>query len=281
MRIGSVAVNHVRLVFAMCLLPFLHLAVIGSLVPSVGLRDLLLLVASGLVGMVLGDAAGFRALVLIGAARTTLVVTLTPAIAGILAYAFLGERIGVLSLVGMAVTLVGLMVGVAGRWVKQRKVLTDTLPARTLAIGLLCAVGGAAGQAIGQVLAKPALAAVDPLSATLVRVASATVLLWAFTAIVSAGRRARPAWWEGWRDRKALGLILLGTVAGPTCGVWLSQIATKHAPVGVAATLMALVPLFVLAEDAVLLKRRPQSHELLGALIAIAGVVLLVMGSVS
>ena len=44
---------------------------------------------------------------------------------------------------------------------------------------------------------------------------------------------------------------------------------------------MALVPLFVLAEDAVILKRRPQPHELLGALIAIAGVVLLVMGSVS
>jgi drug/metabolite transporter (DMT)-like permease len=110
-------------------------------------------------------------------------------------------------------------------------------------------------------------------------VASATLLLWAFTAGVASGRRERPAWWGGWRDRRALGLIALGTVTGPICGVWLSQVATKHAPVGVAATLMALVPLFVLAEDAVIRRRRPHARELLGSTIAIAGVVLLMMGS--
>ena len=281
MRVGSVAVNHIRLVFAFVLLPLLHWTVLGTPFPRLELRDLALLVASGLVGLVLGDAAGFRALVLIGAARTTLVVTLTPAIAALLALSFLGERLRALAVAGMAVTLCGLLVGVVGRWLELRRRGAEGVPTRTLVLGLLCALGGAAGQAAGQVLAKPALAHADPLSATLVRVCSAALMLWAFTGVATAARRERPRWWEGWKDRKALGLILLGTFTGPTCGVWLSQVATKHAPIGVAATLMALVPLFVLAEDAIILRRRPRPHELLGATIAIAGVVLLVRGSVA
>lgn len=288
LRVGSVAVNHIRLLFAMAMLPIVHWIAFGHLIPVLSPRDLGLLVASGLVGIVLGDAAGFRALVLIGAARTTIVVTLTPAIAAILAFAFLDERLGLLAVLGMTVTLAGLLVGVSGR---ARRVEAgaggglpapaSSLPRRTLALGLLCALGGAVGQALGQVLAKPALEAVDPLSAALVRVASGTLILWGFTAGLSGVRRAMPRWWGAWKNRGALGLILLGTIAGPTLGVWLSQVATKHAPVGVAATLMALVPLFVLAQDAFVLKRRPSVNELMGAVLAIAGVVLLMRGSMS
>ena len=283
-RVGSVAVNHIRLLFAMMLLPLMHRVVLGSFVPeAMATRDAWLLAASGVIGIALGDAAGFRALVMIGPARTTLVVTLTPAIAATLAAAFLGEVLRPFAIVGMAVTITGLLVGVIGRWRAEQRVarasgtaIPGTLAPRVLAIGLLAAVGGAVGQAMGQVLAKPALANVDPLSATLVRVASGAALIWGFTLVMCVVRRAPPRWRGAFRDRQAMGLTLLGTLAGPTCGVWLSQVATKHAEVGVAATLMALVPLFVLLEDALIRRRRPLGHELLGALIAITGVVLLV-----
>ncbi len=280
-RVGSVAVNHIRLILALLLLPLMHRVVIGTFLPrDAGSTALLLLVASGFIGLTLGDAAGFRALVMIGPARTTLVVTLTPAIAAILAAAFLGERLRPLALVGMAVTIAGLLVGVIGRFREESRMGAgagaSVVGPRVLVVGLLFAVGGAVGQAMGQVLAKPALATVDPLSATLVRVAAGAALLWGFTLVQCAVRRAPPRWMGAWRDGKAMGLTALGTLTGPICGVWLSQVATKHAEVGVAATLMALVPLFVLAEDALIRRRRPAGHELLGALIAILGVVLLV-----
>lgn len=278
-RIGSVAVNHVRLTFAMALLPIIHRIVLGTFVPhGISRGDVALLLVSGLVGIVLGDASGFRALVLIGAARTTLVVTLTPAFAAMLARTFLDERMSRAALLGMGVTLCGLIVGVAARFRRERGT-ADALPPRLLALGLVLALGGAIGQAGGQVLSKPALASVDPLSATFVRVAGAVVTFWAGTAVASLVRRGPPKWWGAWRDGQALRLTFLGTIAGPIGGIWLSQVATKHADVGVSATLMALVPLFVMAEDALFFGRRPSMPELAGAAIAVSGVVLLATGS--
>jgi drug/metabolite transporter (DMT)-like permease len=280
MRIGSVAVNHVRLAFAIVIVPLLHLAVLGTLVPHAGARDATLLVFSALFGITLGDASGFRALVLIGASRTTLVQTLSPAVAALLAAAFLGERIGPWAWVGIVVTIAGLLVSVAGRLLQQRRRLHDDGPdARTLAVGLLFALGGAVGQASGQVLAKPALAHVDPLGATLIRVVSGALMLWLFTGVTCLVRRERPRWWGAWSDRRGLGLTLGGTMLGPACGVWLSQVATKHAPVGIAATLMALVPLFVLLQRSIAQRRHPEPHELLGAVVAVAGVAILVGSS--
>lgn len=275
-RIGSLAVNHVRLVIASAILPLIHLALLGALAPrGIAGRDVLLLIASGIVGLTLGDAAGFSALARIGAARTTLVVTLTPAIAAVLAWCFLGEELPARAVLGMGITLAGLLLAVSGRHAHDRASPDGALDRRALAVGLLLALIGAAGQAGGQVLARPALAHVEPLSATLIRVWSGAGLTWLITLVVVIARRRGPQWWARLGDRRALLLTLAGALTGPVFGVWLSQIATKHAPVGVAATLMALVPAWVLIAEAVTGIRRPHVREMLGVGVALAGVVVL------
>jgi drug/metabolite transporter (DMT)-like permease len=276
-RIGSIAVNHVRLVIAAVLLPLVHLAVLGMLVPhGLAMRDALLLVASGVVGLGLGDAAAFSALARIGAARTTVVITLTPAMAALLARGFLGEQLASRAVLGMGITLAGLLLAVAGRYAHERDRAHDRPEPRVLAMGLFLALLGCIGQAGGQVLARPALANVDPLSATLVRIWSGASMVWLVTLVVMIARRRRPRWWTGaLSDRRALWYTFAGTLTGPVFGVWLSQIATKHAPVGVAATLMALVPAWVLIAEAVLGIRRPGWREIAGVAVALAGVVVL------
>lgn len=176
----------------------------------------------------------------------------------------------------MATTVAGVGVAVSGRAPggPASGVATD---AREVWLGLGLAGLGALGQAGGVVLAKPALLDVPALSGTWVRMLAAALALWLVSLGASGLRRARPRWWDGaFADRRGLLLTLAGTVAGPATGVWLSLVATKHAAVGVAATLMSITPVFVMLVDWLVDGRRPRGRELAGTAVAVAGVALLV-----
>lgn len=277
LRIGSVAVNHLRLAGGVVLLAVLHLALQGELVPAMGGVVLALFVASGIVGLVLGDAALFRAFILVGPMVATLVMTLSPGIATLEAWIFLDEVLPARAITGIIVTVCGVALTA---WARSRGGASGTgrasgVSAWTLGLALACL--GALGQASGVVLARPALQETSALSGTLVRMAAGAGSIWAFTLGVAAVRRAPPRWIAKARaDRRALWLTLAGTLTGPVAGVWLSLVATKNAPVGVAATLMSLTPLFVMGLDALLFGRRPIGAEIVGGLVAIGGVALLV-----
>jgi drug/metabolite transporter (DMT)-like permease len=277
LRIGSVAVNHLRLVAGVLLLTLMHAVLIGGW-PAAGMsrEALFLFVLSGVVGLTLGDAALFRAWVLIGPARGTLVMTTAPAWAAFMAAAFLGERLPPIGWTGIAVTLAGVVLAVTGRET-GRSAGGVAATQRQVWLGLGLAGLGALGQAGGVVLAKPALADVPALSGTWVRMLAAMLALWLVTGVRCSLRGSRPAWWDrALADRRGLLLTLAGTIAGPSIGVWLSLVATKHAEVGVAATLMSITPVFVMLSDWLAEGRRPRPRERAGTAVAIAGVALLV-----
>lgn len=282
LRIGSVAVNHLRLVAGLVILLGLHLVLVGTLLPhGMGRTDLLLLGLSGITGLIIGDAAYFRALVLIGPATATLMVTTAPAFATLEAWLFLDEKLSARALAGIAITVAGLFVAVRARMasdpLRREREGAPPVAGRTLLIGLALALGGTICQATGQVLARPVLLHADALSATLVRIITATSLLWLVLGARCAITRSRPAWWDAaLADRRALLLTMGGVLTGPSFGVWLSQVAIKHAEVGVSATLMSLVPLFVMLSDWALGRARPSGAQVLGSLIAVAGVAVLV-----
>ena len=66
-----------------------------------------------------------------------------------------------------------------------------------------------------------------------------------------------------------------GAVAGPFLGVWMSLVAADKAAVGVAQTLCSLTPVFILPFAVMIHKERVSPRAALGAVIAVAGVVLL------
>jgi drug/metabolite transporter (DMT)-like permease len=66
----------------------------------------------------------------------------------------------------------------------------------------------------------------------------------------------------------------LGAFFGPFLGVSFSLIAVKYTEAGIASTIMALVPVFIILPAVVLYKQKVTIPELLGAIISVTGVAL-------
>lgn len=267
---GSLSLNLVRLVLAFVFLGVYNFVRRGLLLPLDASAEAWgWLFVSGLVGFVLGDMCLFRAFLLIGPRVAMLIMSLAPPIAAVLGWTVLGERISVLGIVGMGVTLVGIAAVVLDR-------AGDTNAAGVgqkgdTGKGILLAFGGAAGQGVGLVLSKIGMKTYDPFAATQIRILAGIVgfsLL--FTFIGWWGRTAVAV-----RDRAALGFAALGAIAGPFVGVSLSLLSIQHTETGVAATIMAMTPVLVIPAVIVLHKEHVSLRAVLGALVAVGGVALL------
>lgn len=271
-RVGSLTVNRIRLITALILISLTHWVLMGTPYPHAAADRWLWLGVSGVVGLALGDAFLFQSYVWIGPRLGMLMMSLAPVIAALLAAAFLGEQLSTLHWLGVAITLSGIA------WVVlEGTPVSGPSPARrNYRRGILFGIGAASGQAIGLVLAKEGLHGDFPaLSGNLIRMSAAAVALWGVT--IATGR-ARPTLRRVMADRGALLPIFGGSVTGPFVGVWLSLVAIQLTQVGIASTLMALPPVFLLPIGAFFFKERIGPGAIGGTLIAIAGVALLFLG---
>jgi drug/metabolite transporter (DMT)-like permease len=65
--------------------------------------------------------------------------------------------------------------------------------------------------------------------------------------------------------------IAAGAFAGPFLGIWLSMIAIKYSYIGVASTLMALPPVFLLPLSYWFFKEKITLLSVIGTIIAVIG----------
>ncbi|MFP4653996.1 MAG: EamA family transporter, partial [Phormidium sp.] len=79
----------------------------GTVLPQIPGRSLLLLAASGGLGISLGDTAFFHALNRLGSRRTLLLQTLSPALTALIAAVVLAELLSPRSGIGMMLILLG------------------------------------------------------------------------------------------------------------------------------------------------------------------------------
>ncbi len=267
-RMGSVVLNRLRISVAALLLCTALLVLRGSPWPvwatpwQVGLLAL-----SGLVGFVFGDTYYFRSLVIIGPGRAALVTSTAPIFTALLAWPLLGEHPGPLILLGMALTLGGI-----GWVIWEREQPAKAHVEGSALVGVVAGVLAAVGQAGGYVLSKMALRSdLDPLSATVVRIVAAAVGIWLLAALQRDVRRTLGAL----RDGRASGFMVGGAFFGPFMGVTLSLTALKYIEAGVAASITAIYPVLTLLLSARFHGERLSLRTLAGALVAVAGVVVL------
>jgi len=72
-------------------------------------------------------------------------------------------------------------------------------------------------------------------------------------------------------DGTVMKAITVGTVFGPFIGVALSLYAVQHTETGIASSLMALTPIFIILPTAIMFKEKVTAQQVIGAVISIAG----------
>ncbi|MCX6320800.1 MAG: DMT family transporter [Bacteroidia bacterium] len=263
-KIGSVAVNILRLVIGFAFLSVFSLIRRGLILPvDASYENWVWLSLSGLVGFVFGDLFLFKSYTIIGSRFSMLIMTLVPPITALFSFIILGERLTLFHYLGMTLTFSGIAMAIFSRNGKGEKLSLKLAPK-----GILYAFGGAVGQALGLVLSKFGLKDYDPFAATQIRIIAGII---GYTMLVTILMR-----WgnvvKATRNKEGMLLTSLGAFFGPFLGVSFSLIAVKYTEAGIASTIMALVPVFIILPAVFLFKQKVTLPELLGAIVSVAGV---------
>jgi len=266
--VGSQVTNRMRLTFALVYLVVLNVILFREPLPfSAASSRWIWLSLSGVIGLALGDAFLFQALVSLGARLGTLLLSLAPIFGSLIAWIFFGEILTGWQIIGIVLALAGIA------WVVTSHEEPPDTPRGHTRRGVVFGVLAGLGQAIGLVFSKQGMSGeFSPFQANAIRMLAAVVFIWAWTAFEGQARATVAALRE---KPQAIRLIALGAVVGPLLGVSASLLAVQHAEVGVASTLMALTPVIILPISHFVFKEKIGWQAILGTVLAIAGVAVL------
>ncbi|MBR0532584.1 MAG: DMT family transporter [Bacteroidales bacterium] len=277
-RIGSMETNVIRLVLATLMLSALLWITVGRPYPVFANgKAWLWLGLSAAVGYVFGDYCLFNSYLVIGPRLGQLMMTIAPPMAAIAGWIMLGESMSWKSILAMAVTLCGIGMSILSRGEKHHFKLDIPLK------GIILGIGAGTGQGVGLVLSKigmehyalavpsdapAAMQAMLPFASTLIRAIIGAIGFFILLNISKGMASLKAAVKDpiGMRDATLL------TVFGPALGVSLSLMAVRYANAGIASTLMALVPVIIIAPDVLINKHKIKLKEIIGVLVSITGV---------
>jgi drug/metabolite transporter (DMT)-like permease len=258
---GSVTINAVRSAIAgMLLVGCVALWQGPGVLVAMSASTFVLLAVSIVAAIAIGDTVFFESTRAIGLGRAMTIATTYPIGAALLAAALFGERITVPVAAGTLLTLSGVGVIVSGR-------AGDRRPPR-LWFGVWTAVVASAAWAVSTVMMKPPLQEIEPLTAQAVRLPLASALLWLTPWTRGAGTALRTA------GRGPLVRIAALSVVTAASSV-LFVASLKYAGVAVGSVLSSTAPLFAIPLGVVFLGERVSVVTVLGAVLAVAGIVVL------
>ena len=279
-RLGSMMTNVFRLVWASFFLALILWVGVGHPYPVYADgKAWAWLAASALVGYVFGDWCLFNCYLSIGARFGQLFMTLAPPMAAMAGWAILGETLSWKSGLAMLVTLCGIALSILSR--EDGHHVRLTLPLK----GVLLGLGAGLGQGVGLVLSKvgigyyaaaippdapAAMSTLLPFASTLIRALVGSLGFLVLMALHGHIRQLETAS----HDRKGLAYTLILTLFGPVLGVSLSLMAVQYTSAGIASTLMALTPVFILIPYGFIYHQRIRLREILGVAISMTGVAL-------
>jgi drug/metabolite transporter (DMT)-like permease len=267
-QVGPLTVNVMRIPIAAGFLLVLNLIVNGAVLPDqYSFSQIVILAVSGFIGLVLGDSCYFKSLVILGPRISSLMAAASPVFAVIVSWIFLNQSLTVLNLVGIAVTLVG----ISSVTLEKDH---DTFGAKPgpKGFGYFLGICGSLCQAVAITMAKVGMGDnIPPSNATFIRMVAASALIW----IIAPFRGKIPDVRRAISNRRVLYAIFAAAICGPTIGVWLSLMSVKYTKIGIASTLMATTPLWVIPLVMIIHKERPSGRAIVGTVVAVGGVALL------
>lgn len=225
----------------------------------VGARSWTLIVVVGLGATSMGFFGMFHAAEFVSPGLATVIANVQPAIAAVLAYVFLGERLKAVGKIGLAVGLAGIAV------IALPGLAAD--PIRGYSLGIAYVVLAATGVAIGNVAIKRLTGQVDPIMAIgfqLLIGAAPLALLSMLTEDVSS---------LTWSTDFVVVLVTL-SVFGSSLAFWLWFEALERVELNQANAFTFLVPIFGLMIGAAFFSERLEAVQIAGVVLVLTGILL-------
>lgn len=266
LKVGSIAVNLIRLLLAFIFLSIFSYLTRGYLLPTDATSNAWIwLSISGIIGFVIGDLFLFESYTIIGSRIAMLIMTTVPPITAILSWAMLGETLSMFNLFGMLLTISGISLVILNREKGEK-----SIKIKHSIKGLLFAFIGAIGQSIGLVFSKIGMGSYNAFAATQIRVIIGII---GFSILITM--------WKKWNNVgaaviniNAMKRIGIGSIFGPFLGVSLSLYAVQHTHAGIASTIMSIVPVLIIPPAVFIMKQKVTIKEIIGAIISVIGVAL-------
>ena len=248
------------------------LVALFSQLPPLAVDTWGVMVASGLVGIFVGDTLLFAAMNRLGPRRTGVLFASHALFSALLGYLFLSERLGVQAYIGAGVTVAGVMVAVA--WGNSKTNVSEWDSAPSTVAGVSLALLAALGQATGALIAKPALGGdvgFDPVAASAVRVTAAVSALWLWRVVNPRSASAHsPLTWT------LLKQTAISSWVGMGLGMGLLLWALRDGPVGSVGVLSGLSPVLILPMLWWTFRSAPAPGAWIGAAVAVLGTAMVV-----
>ena len=282
-RIGSVPVNIIRMVMAALILILIN--ALRGLPPwpaGITAADFTWLIASGFVGFFIGDLLLFRSYLIIGSRMAMLIMSLSPPVSALLDRLVFGTLLTPWDAAGMILTMIGVALALSGtlpgRPPSEKPADGETrgVPVREtrpVFAGVLLAFGGALGQSGGMIFAKLGMRGIDAMSATFIRTLGGIAGFLALVLLTGAAARIM----AGLRNTPAMLRISIGALAGPVLGVSAVLASMNHSPAGFVSAIIAVIPVVIILPSIHLLKDKVRTREVLGAAVAVTGVIVLIV----
>lgn len=282
-RLGPNTVNHFRLLMAVGFLTILSLVFlpinIAQLFTTALPEHWLWFGLSGIVGLAMGDYFGFTSFAILGPRIGSIFSTLAPAAALSVGYFMIGERINMIGIIGIIITIGGVI------WLTLTKKAKSEMKDHqygSIQKGIVFGILSAVCQGVGVVFANKGFTYQQNntdlafFHATWLRMISATAIIF----LLSGIRGKLKEYVQPVLKNQNNGNIytLGGTIFGPVIGVSLSMFAVSllHNKPSVAQTIFSLMPIFALPLAWIFYRERITLKAILGALIAIVGVIILI-----
>lgn len=226
------------------------------------------LLLSGSIGIGLGDTFYFEALRRLGVRQVLLLGILSPPLTAILAMLVLREILPAKGWLGIGITLMGI------GWVITERTPIDRETFSVQWQGIGFAVLALLGNSVGALLARNALSTteISPLWGALLRILGGLFVLVSWIGCSAKLRSQLPHL----TPRTVMLPLSAAAFMGTYLGIWLQQISLKYTAAGIAQTLGATSPVFILFWEKVNGKT-VSNRAWLGTAIALIGIFLLLV----
>ena len=259
-KLGTISVNFIRLIFAFILLGLTLLFKFNYFIPPLeNSYAWFWLSISGFIGFILGDLFLFKSYIVIGVNKSRLIMTLVPIFTFFLGLLILKETVSIKQVFGIIITISGIIFAIINKDVLKNKYST---------IGIIYAILGAFGQALGFVLSKFGLKNIDPFSAVQIRLLAGIV---GFIILLTVLKKWKTVA-NSLKDTSSLLKIFTGSFIGVYLGVSFALLAITYTKVSIASTIMGTVPIILIPISIIFLKYKANIKEIIGAFISVLGI---------